>query len=613
MEGLHHPPAVLLPVGARIVGPEGGVAQPLDVTDEPVQRVDRLGGLAGAVRGTRPVVERAAEVAHQAGAGLARRAVVGIGQPQVAGGVAQLVPDRLGPRGEPVLAPAAAYGTGGQDQRDQCQRSEQDAQQGAPREAGGDGAGLVVGLGVELVGGRGGLAVAVGQLVLGAPAGAAGLGLLEVDGLAGVGGHRAGAGRRGGLEAHPAGAGDEELGPGVQVVGGVLVDALGDALGPQEADGHAGGDAELARHHGHRAGELLAVAGAGVVAVGAQELLELVGAVARRHVAQRVVELLAEPVLEGHGLLEPRRCAGGDLVGQLADQRRHVGGQVGVGGRDHADRGGGVGQLLGGEVEVDRGHRPGGPGEVEVGVAGQEVHRRLVVAPVARGLDPAHRGEGRQPARGERLVGLEPVVEGAARHRLADAGQGGHVAVGPVLERDLPVARAPLVLGEAVEHRDAQVLGLHLVGAHGQQRGVVGPVEVAHQVGHRVVDADLGVPAGAPTHVEELHVKRRHRQRHHHGQRGRHPAHRERVEPHGGGVHAQARGGRERVGAVLAQAAAPARDLLALLQVEHGDEAERGEREDPPGQVGGQQADRHAVDREQRQAGQRHPPQPAGQ
>ena len=51
------------------------------------------------------------------------------------------------------------------------------------------------------------------------------------DALGGVARHGAGAGGRRRLEAHPAATGEEELGPGVQVVAAVLVDLLADAAG----------------------------------------------------------------------------------------------------------------------------------------------------------------------------------------------------------------------------------------------------------------------------------------------------------------------------------------------------------------------------------------------
>ena len=218
------------------------------------------------------------------------------------------------------------------------------------------------------------------------------------DGLLGVVGYAAGAARRRRLEADPAGAGEEQLGPGVQVVGAVDALVLVRPVGHEEADRDPRRDAELAGHHGHRGGELLAVAGPAVLAL-AEEPDQVVGAVAEVDlVVVGEAAVLAEPLLERHRLLEAGRLRAGHLLGELAHHRVEVGGQLGELAVDQGtDRGSG-GQPVGVVVELDGLQRPRQLRGVQVVVAGQEVHGLGVVAPVARGLDAADlRGRG-QPA-----------------------------------------------------------------------------------------------------------------------------------------------------------------------------------------------------------------------
>ena len=79
----------------------------------------------------------------------------------------------------------------------------------------------------------------------------------------------------------------------------------------------------------------------------------------------------------------------------------------------------------------------------------------------------------------------------------------------------------------------------------------------------------------------------------------------------GAGADAEAR--RVDRGRGAAERPAPARDVGRLLEVHHQQEADRRDEEHDPRDAAAEQADRHAVDRQQRQPGQRDAPQPAGE
>ena len=148
------------------------------------------------------------------------------------------------------------------------------------------------------------------------------------------------AGRRGGLEAHPADALEVDLRPGVRVVGAHDVAAVLLLLARREADGDAGRDAERAGHHGHRRGELHAVA-----ALALQERDDRLGAVlVAGGVGRQVLGVdevrPAQPVLQRH---RPRVVGGGlrvadDLAGLQRDARVEVLRQLEVAPQRRRDR-----------------------------------------------------------------------------------------------------------------------------------------------------------------------------------------------------------------------------------------------------------------------------------
>ena len=137
-----------------------------------------------------------------------------------------------------------------------------------------------------------------------------------------VGGRPGGRGR---LEADPARAGEEQLRPRVHVVGAELPALAADRLAAEEAHGDARRDPERARHDRHRGGELLAVAGATVLAL-LEEREQVVGAAAVGREAVREAAVLAEPVLQRHGALVAVAVALGDRARDLLDPRRDLGG-----------------------------------------------------------------------------------------------------------------------------------------------------------------------------------------------------------------------------------------------------------------------------------------------
>ena len=236
----------------------------------------------------------------------------------------------------------------------------------------------------------------------GAPAESLGAAGRLGDALPGVRRHAVGPGGRGRLEPHPAGTREVQLGPGVQVPGGVLPGVGAHLVGSQEARPDPGGDAQAARHHRHRRGELLAVAdprrprkrhqGVGAVALGGREV-----------VAEPAVR--AEPLLErdrplvagGLARRSPRR------PGRCTDRGRSLGqlGEVGrrrcrpAGPRRSVARRSGRGRTAG--HRVGRAPRCRAPSSCS-----EEVHGLPVVAPVARRPRPAETWDG---------VGQPPGVE----------------------------------------------------------------------------------------------------------------------------------------------------------------------------------------------------------
>ena len=134
--------------------------------------------------------------------------------------------------------------------------------------------------------------------------------------------------------------------------------------------------------------------------------------------------------------------------------------------------------------------------------------------------------------------------------------------------------------------------------------------QVALEVDHRVLDADVVVTTGARPEVEQVHAERRDQDRDHDREsRG------DATDRAGAG----ARPGRHREGlrlgvaVVLRQDRAPARDLLGLREEDHREEPDRGERVEDPVRALAGHAHRHAVDRQQRQPGQGDAAQGAGE
>ena len=196
----------------------------------------------------------------------------------------------------------------------------------------------------------------------------------------------------------------------------VLPQARAHLVRLEEADRDPRGDAEHAGHHRHRRGELLAVA-ASPVGTRAEERDEVVGPGAGGDV--RAVDeppVLAEPLLQRHRLLEPGRRLPGDVVGEGAHHGGDAGRQPGVVRAHRGRRAAGVDEVGGRELQLDAGHRVPHTAGVEPVAAGDEVHRRRVVAPVPRRRDPGDRRLRRQPGRGERVRHGHVVVVGPARH-----------------------------------------------------------------------------------------------------------------------------------------------------------------------------------------------------
>ena len=124
------------------------------------------------------------------------------------------------------------------------------------------------------------------------------------------------------LEGDPADAVEPDLRPGVRVAPEHAVPAVGAQPARGVADGDAGRDAERARHHRKRGCELLAVALADL-----QEVLDRVVPVAGLDLGA-VLEVVAEPVLEGDQPVVVGRGAGGDRGGGVVHVVGHVVGQA---------------------------------------------------------------------------------------------------------------------------------------------------------------------------------------------------------------------------------------------------------------------------------------------
>jgi hypothetical protein len=154
-----------------------------------------------------------------------------------------------------------------------------------------------------------------------------------------------------------------------------------------ETDGDPCRDPHDSGHDRHRRRELFAVAGASAVSL-AEEPDEVVGAVARGGVdVVAETAVLTEPLLQGHGLLEPGVLVAGDLEGEVAHGAGNPVRQVDVVAADQPARRRGAGHRQRRELELHSGHGVGEAGGVQVVVAGEEVHGVPVVAPVTLGSD----------------------------------------------------------------------------------------------------------------------------------------------------------------------------------------------------------------------------------
>ncbi len=292
--------------------------------------------------------------------------------------------------------------------------------------------------------------------------------LLEADGegvfgvgdVEGVGAQGHPGGR---VEGLPADAGEVDLGPGVGV--GAAREPLaggGVAFAGDVADDDPGGDAEGAQHHGHRRGDLFAVAAADPE----QQVVDRVDPVGGGGVPPVVLHVGVEPVLEGGDLVVGRCRVGGDLAGEGGGLGRHVV-LVGVD----------LDQVVGEE-------RPGGVGRSQVGLVDQ-----------ANRTDHGPGGAG-----GEAVGGDDHVVEhavGAVELVVVDRLDPGGA------EEDVEAALLEL---ERLGHlyRLAGDRGGRHAGAAGRERGAL-PVEgvvpvapVVGVVGH-APPVELGV-GGDPQH-----------------------------------------------------------------------------------------------------------------
>ena len=179
----------------------------------------------------------------------------------------------------------------------------------------------------------------------------------------------------------------------MQVERAVLPGVAGaDLIGAQEAHRHPGRDAQGTGHDGHGRGELFAVPHP---PLRREELFQSVDPVGGLGVLDAVFEVVAEPVLQRHGLVVAIDGVPGDLEGEIAHQVRRAGRQLGVL-LTHPDRRGpGLSQGIAPQLQVDPRHRVGETRGVEIIVAGDEVHRARIETPVAGRLHRGDRGLGR--------------------------------------------------------------------------------------------------------------------------------------------------------------------------------------------------------------------------
>ena len=244
------------------------------------------------------------------------------------------------------------------------------------------------------------------------------------------------------------------------------------------------------------------------------------------------------------------------------------------------------------------------PGRRDLLLAGQEVHRVGVEAPVALREDLGEVLGGGQPQRLQGVQDVDLVAESgtaALQQGVTHAGQRRQGAADQVLVGHLAVAGAPAVVTEAGEHGDAQVVGVGVGGGDVEQRDVGAAVEVTPQVGHRVLDAQVVAAAVAEAAGEQAQRQGGDQHRQHQGgcrrQRG------DAGSAAADVARAHPEGGRVAGGGVLPEGAPPPRQLLALLEEEHQREAAGHDGEDPPGDADAGHADGDRVDHQQRQAG----------
>ena len=278
-----------------------------------------------------------------------------------------------------------------------------------------------VGPAVDLVGRRHGLGRRLGRRQV------TGLGRL-VAGRVRLGqgprGRRAGDAGRRRLEPHPAVAGEEQLRPGVHVADRHLPGVVPDPLAGQEADRDPRRDADLAGHHRHRGGELLAVA----AAIPEQEVLQRSVAAARQRLGAvgevgAAQELLDRPRLGRVGVGALGHLPG-HLLEVLGQIRRQLGGDAAVGrGAGHRSR-----QRLAARVDVDALHRVREVADRAVPVAsrrGQHDQRVRVVRPVA---GDGRRCVGRTAAAGTPSRSRAPRSPWSAGHRPRRSSRGSAAA-----------------------------------------------------------------------------------------------------------------------------------------------------------------------------------------
>ncbi len=133
-------------------------------------------------------------------------------------------------------------------------------------------------------------------------------------------------GARSGLEGNPPGRGEPRFRPGVRILVGDQIAAVGLSGPRNEADHNPGGDAERSQQHGHRGGELLTVTTSGLE----QELGQ--SPVLGRGSAVEVVDEVGvvQVVLDRHSLLVAVRAGRCYVTGEFSDPRVGVGRQLRV-------------------------------------------------------------------------------------------------------------------------------------------------------------------------------------------------------------------------------------------------------------------------------------------